>query len=311
MQKALRAGGLMLATGLMLAGCAATSEQQVTGKTSSGPPRSITLHHPASGETVSRVYWQAGRYDRQAMREISKLFRDRRSGEFTDIDPDLIDLMVALREKVGVPSSAPINITSGYRTSATNASLSRTNRNVAENSYHMRGQAADLHIPGVSAKRLATAAADLQRGGYALYAHTGHVHIDTGPVRTWVPRGPEQRNTDIRMASASSRQTKQTKAATAVAARPPAAKPGAARTMVASAAPARATPAKAQPAKIQPAKVQPAKVQLAKAQPGKAQPAKAVAGTPAGRPTAKPDLSKVRVVLAQLKDQPAPSAKSK
>ncbi|WP_244433622.1 DUF882 domain-containing protein [Azospirillum sp. B506] len=171
-----------------------------------GEPRKVVLHHPASGETASVTYWRPGDgYDPAAMREIAVLFRDRRSDEVIPVDPALVDMLVELRQRVGAPPESPIRITSGYRSSATNASLARTNPNVAENSYHMRGQAADFSIAGIPPSRLAEEAAAMQRGGYAMYAHTGHVHVDTGPFRTWTPKTDEPRAPQILEAQARAR----------------------------------------------------------------------------------------------------------
>jgi len=246
-------------------------------------PRSVVLTHP-SGETVAVTYWRPGGYDADALREIAVLFRDRRTGETIPVDPALVDMLVELRQRTGAPSEAPIRLTSGYRSTATNAALARVNGNVAENSYHMRGQAADFSIPGVPPARLAEEAAAMQRGGYALYPHTGHVHVDTGPFRTWTPKsGGEPRNgAAIQEARAAVRAKTPNRVEVAEA-------PQDRKAPVAVAA-AAAVPAPRPAGK--PASERPAKAAVAKA-------------------PAPPDLSRVRVVLAQLKEQPAPAGKDR
>ena len=198
MPSCLRITALVVFVGALLAGCA-----------TSGPltdaPRSIVLVHPASGESVSTTYWRPGGYDPRALSELSSLFRDRRTGQAAPVDPGLIDTLVELRQRLGLADSAPIHLTSGYRSAATNASLARSNANVAENSYHIRGQAADIRIPGAAPERVAEVAAAMRRGGYALYPHTGHVHVDTGPYRTWTPKGPDHRHDGIMEAKATQR----------------------------------------------------------------------------------------------------------
>ncbi|MEI6559357.1 MAG: DUF882 domain-containing protein [Rhodospirillaceae bacterium] len=149
--------------------------------------RTLVLHHAGSGEEAAATYFANGRYDRRALFQFSMLLRDRHSNQITDIDPRLIDLLHDLPLRLGLPESTPVEVTSGYRSELTNASLSRSNPNVAERSYHIRGQAADIHIAGVAPEALARAAASLHRGGYAWYPRTGHVHVDVGPVRTWHP----------------------------------------------------------------------------------------------------------------------------
>lgn len=270
MRHLLRLSLLGLLAGGTLAGCASTPGSQASFE---GGPRSIVLHHPASGETVSVTYRRADGYDPQALDRIASLFRDRRTGETVPVDPTLVELLADLRDRCGADADTPVHITSGYRSPLTNVTLARSNPNVAENSYHLRGQAADISIPGVPPRRLADEAAALQRGGYALYPHTGHVHVDTGPVRTWSPKGGDPRILEARATPAKAALGK------AVAAKPA---PTAPRTQVAAAEP---TPPKRTPAKAAPA------------------------STPAKGGDA--DLARVRMVLASLKEQPEPAAKKK
>lgn len=263
-----RALGMLavLTVATQLGGCATTPPLESAKL--DGDPRSVVLHHPASGETTSVTYWRPGDgYDAAAMREIAILFRDRRSDEVIPVDPALVDMLVELRQRVGAPPESPIRITSGYRSSASNASLARTNPNVAENSYHMRGQAADFSIAGIPPSRLAEEAAAMQRGGYAMYAHTGHVHVDTGPFRTWTPKTGEPRAPQILEAQARARTRAQALAQKSG---------GKDRVQLADAGNKAGKP----PAK-----------------PVKA-PGKSAAVTPT------PDLSRVRVALAQVKEMP-------
>lgn len=262
-----RALGMLavLTVATQLGGCATTPPLESAKL--DGAPRSVVLHHPASGETTSVTYWRPGDgYDPAAMREIAALFRDRRSDEVIPVDPALVDMLVELRQRVGAPPESPIRITSGYRSSASNASLARTNANVAENSYHMRGQAADFSIAGIPPSRLAEEAAAMQRGGYAMYAHTGHVHVDTGPFRTWTPKTGEPRAPQILEAQARARARAQALAQKSG---------GKGRVQLADAG--------------------------AKADKPPAKPAKAPGKSAALAP---PDLSRVRVALAQVKEMP-------
>lgn len=269
MRHLLRLSLLGLLAGGTLAGCASTPNPQAS---LGGDPRSIVLHHPASGETVGVTFRRADGYDPQALDRIATLFRDRRTGETVPVDPTLVELLADLRDRCGAGPDTPVHITSGYRSPLTNVALARSNPNVAENSYHLRGQAADIAIPGVPPRRLAEEAAALQRGGYALYVHTGHVHVDTGPVRTWTPKGGDPRILEAR------------------------------------ATPAKAASGKAVAAKASPAP----RTQVAAAEPvpPKRPPAKAVpASAPTKGNDA--DLARVRMVLASLKEQPEASAKKK
>lgn len=168
-----------------------------------GPPRglshapegvqSIRFWHKPSGERSSVAFRMGGRYSETAFAEIDHIFRDRRTGEEYNIDPGLIEMIAGLRDRMALPPDTEIELLSGYRSPDTNAMLARTNRHVAKDSYHMKGMAADIRIPGMSAGVLELVARTQQKGGVALYPDSGHVHVDTGPVRGWsVHRGYER-----------------------------------------------------------------------------------------------------------------------
>jgi uncharacterized protein YcbK (DUF882 family) len=171
---------------LALSGCAAGRPPPVP------PPepetgRTIVVRHPWDGDAAHVVYRRGAVYQDGAMREIASVFRDRRSGAVHPVEPALVDLLWDLRAALGLPEDHPIHIVSGYRSSATNASSRRKSR-AAANSLHMEGRAADIRIPGVTGAVVARAARDLGRGGWAHYRGSDHVHVDTGPVRTWRTR---------------------------------------------------------------------------------------------------------------------------
>jgi uncharacterized protein YcbK (DUF882 family) len=85
--------------------------------------------------------------DQAAFAALNRLLRDVRAGQSTKMDLDLIKLIGRIQRRIG---DRPVVITSAYRTKATNAAL----RGSATNSFHMRGQALDIHAPGLSTRRL-------------------------------------------------------------------------------------------------------------------------------------------------------------
>jgi uncharacterized protein YcbK (DUF882 family) len=179
---AVRALLLLLSLGLVLAGCAAVPPPPAPVL---GPGRSIVLVHSESREKVAVTYWRHGVYDPQAMGEIAFLFRDRRTGEVRPVAPGLIDFIVDVRERMGVPDNAVIQLLSGYRSPQSNAELAKVNGAVAENSYHIQAMAADIRITGIPGRMVSERAKAMRRGGVAHYPRTDHVHLDVGPVRTW------------------------------------------------------------------------------------------------------------------------------
>lgn len=147
--------------------------------------QSIHMWHKPSGESISVTYRIGGHYVPEAFAQIDHLFRDRRTGEETAVDPALIDVIADLRDKMIMPPDTPIELTSGYRSPESNAYLAKYNKHVAKSSYHTRGQAADIRIPDMNSRVLELVATTMQRGGVALYPDSGHVHVDVGPVRGW------------------------------------------------------------------------------------------------------------------------------
>lgn len=183
---------------LLLAGCGGGNGgmvgkpvQQHGGEKTRPDPlatRYISMLHPQSGERLDVTYYHDGDYDSDAMDEINQLFRDRHANVVGVIDPELIDYLVDIRTRLGLPSSVVFEILSGYRTPLTNAMLKVGNGQVANESLHMRGWAVDFRIRDVNGKAIAEIAKTMQRGGVAFYPGDNHVHIDLGNIRTWAAR---------------------------------------------------------------------------------------------------------------------------
>ncbi|BCV66813.1 hypothetical protein TUM17387_21720 [Shewanella carassii] len=99
------------------------------------------------------------------------------------MDKRLFDLLFNLQQTLSV--SEEIHVISGYRSPKTNAMLAGKSNGVAKKSYHMRGMAMDIAIPGVKLETLREAALSLKLGGVGYYPASGFVHVDCGPVRSW------------------------------------------------------------------------------------------------------------------------------
>lgn len=145
--------------------------------------RSIHLHNIHTGESLQTVYWQDGRYQSQAVRQLTHLLRDHYSGDVHAIDPKVFDLLCALQHRTG--SRRPFLVISGYRSPATNAMLAATTDGVASHSLHMEGKAIDIRLEGMTIPRLGRAAKSLRLGGVGQYPSSDFVHVDVGRVRYW------------------------------------------------------------------------------------------------------------------------------
>ena len=167
----LAAGGALLLAGTTRAEAAGAGARQ------------LSFHNLHTGESLTTVYWEGGRYVGQSLAEIDHVLRDFRTGEMHTIDPKLLDLVHRLR--LALDDDEPVAVISGYRSPATNAMLAARSQGVAKNSYHVKGMALDLRLPKRRLEDLRAAALTLAGGGVGYYPKSDFVHMDTGPVRTW------------------------------------------------------------------------------------------------------------------------------
>jgi uncharacterized protein YcbK (DUF882 family) len=147
------------------------------------PERRLAFHNAHTGESLETVYWADGKYLSPAIAEINYVLRDHRTNEIKSIDASLLDLLSTVAMKLD--TRQPFHVVSGYRSPKTNALLRQCGRNVAKNSLHMQGQAADIRLPDIRLSLLRQTVADLKGGGVGYYPRSKFVHIDVGPVRYW------------------------------------------------------------------------------------------------------------------------------
>lgn len=146
--------------------------------------RSLSLYNTHTGEHLRNiVYWEKGSYQHDSLQQINHLLRDHRTGETKAIDPNLLDLLHELHDRI--PADTPFEIISGYRSPATNRQLQAHSRGVATKSLHMAGQAIDIRLRGYPLANLRKTATAMKRGGVGYYPRSNFVHIDTGRVRYW------------------------------------------------------------------------------------------------------------------------------
>lgn len=148
-----------------------------------GSKRTLAFHNLHTSERLRCCYWSNGRYDHAALEDIAFVLRDFRTGDVESIDPQLLDLLAALRGKLS--SSGEYNVISGYRSPKTNAMLRANSNGVAKRSFHMLGQAIDVRLDGTRVSALRRAAIQLKQGGVGYYPKSGFVHLDVGRPRAW------------------------------------------------------------------------------------------------------------------------------
>lgn len=155
-------------------------------------PRELSMVRPQSGDRVSLTYWKDGHRDPSAYEQICQLLRDVQANQTARIDPQLIDTLWAAQafcRRYGI--TAPLEITSGFRTAQTNNRLIEKGIPAARQSLHTQAKAADFKLNGLHPERLGALVQGFKAGGVGFYFRIGSngggwIHADTGPERAWV-----------------------------------------------------------------------------------------------------------------------------
>ena len=145
--------------------------------------RSLSLFNPHTKEGFEGIYWCDGDYVSNALNNINHIMRDIRTNDVKPIDTHLLDLIFSISIKL--KPEAPFRVISGYRSPKTNTLLRKRGNGAAKKSYHIKGQAVDIRLPGIKTSVLRKAAYELKKGGIGYYPRHRFVHIDVGPVRYW------------------------------------------------------------------------------------------------------------------------------
>lgn len=143
--------------------------------------RKLALFNENTGEKVSATYWAEGDYVLEELEAIHVLLRDHHAGEVRAMDLALVETLHGLGKTL--ETEDPLHILSAYRTRRTNQKLAERFHGVAVNSFHIKGKAVDVRVPGRSKRAVLKAALKLKAGGVGDYRR--YVHLDTGPVRRW------------------------------------------------------------------------------------------------------------------------------
>lgn len=126
----------------------------------------------------------------EGMKKIESLFRSRDSDATLPLDIRLVELLDRIEDHFGVRQ---MEVISGYRSVLFNRELKEEGHSVANESFHTKGMAADIHLDEITEEALKDYAESLKGGGVGFYPSLHMVHVDVGPVRTWgepAPRKP-------------------------------------------------------------------------------------------------------------------------
>jgi uncharacterized protein YcbK (DUF882 family) len=148
--------------------------------------RTLSFDCTNTGEQLNSVdYWVEGAYVPDALAAINDALRDYRTDEVYPISTKLLDLLFGLGRRLDM--DCRFELTSGYRSPETNAELQELDSGVASNSLHMKGQAADITLPGRSLRAVYETALAMRMGGVGYYPdpEDDFIHVDIGRVRRW------------------------------------------------------------------------------------------------------------------------------
>lgn len=118
----------------------------------------------------------------QAYEELNHLLRSRGDNLETQMDKRLIELADHLQDHFKVDT---IEVISGYRSPDFNKQLKEEGHNVANESFHTKGMAMDIHIDEITEATIRDYLLKQKLGGVGYYGDRLMVHMDFGPVREW------------------------------------------------------------------------------------------------------------------------------
>ncbi len=130
----------------------------------SGEKGRFTIEMGGNEQVEVVVDLSSGEVDATSYRAIRHLMRCRRTGAETQIDPRLIEMLWSFSQRTG----QKITLISGYRAAGF----------AAPNSYHIRGMAADIRIPGMTPLMVRDLARSMGVRGVGYYPRSQFVHVD-------------------------------------------------------------------------------------------------------------------------------------
>jgi uncharacterized protein YcbK (DUF882 family) len=146
------------------------------------PSGNLHLVHVFRRESLKvNIFHDDGSYDIEALRAVSHLLRCVKTDAERDIEPRLLVILSRIYDHYG----KPIEVTSGYRNQRKTTS------------YHFRGSATDIIVPGVTLLALRAYVDSLDHDhagmGVGLYPRAGFVHVDVRPAAPsarWIDNAP-------------------------------------------------------------------------------------------------------------------------
>jgi uncharacterized protein YcbK (DUF882 family) len=148
-----------------------------------GQTGTFEIESANNGETATIAFnLNTGEIEPEGYRRFRHLMRCLRTGAETPIDPRLIDLLYRIARR----TQQKIILISGFRAPM---------YSLATLSYHTRGMAADIRIPGMTPLMVRDLALSMGVGGVGYYPVSRFVHVDVreGQQR-WIDYGKDRQD---------------------------------------------------------------------------------------------------------------------
>ena len=134
-------------------------------------------------EADVQIFNEDGSYNIDALHEVDHILRCKRTDTEKSIEPRLYVILSHVYDHFG---RKPLEIVSGFRNQR------------KQTSFHFKGSASDIRIPGVQPKKIRDFADSLDAGGMGvgLYPRSHFVHIDVRPLPSyrWIDNARPQPN---------------------------------------------------------------------------------------------------------------------
>jgi uncharacterized protein YcbK (DUF882 family) len=148
-----------------------------------GPWGSFVLHSVNNNEEMEvRLNLQTGELEPESYRRLRHQFRCQHTTAEAPIDPRLIDLLYRIAQR----TKQKVLLVSGFRAPMYSK---------AKLSYHTRGMAADIRIPGMTAMMARDLAESMGVKGLGYYPVSQFIHVDVRDDRTrWIDYGSNSKD---------------------------------------------------------------------------------------------------------------------
>lgn len=150
-----------------------------------GETGTFEIESANNGETATIAFnLNTGEIEAEGYRRFRHLMRCLRTGAETPIDPRLIDLLYRIARR----TQQKIILISGFRAPM---------YSLATLSYHTRGMAADIRIPGMTPLMVRDLALSMGVGGVGYYPVSRFVHVDVREeLQRWIDYGKDNQDSE-------------------------------------------------------------------------------------------------------------------